>query len=1463
VTKPSRRWRVNWRAALILTAAGLITVASLFLVRHYQGRRIRRAAIEQARRYQAAGKADLAIRSLNSHLGSWPNDWEAMDFQAQLMGEGAQNLGQLLQAAQFHERLIRQDPEGPGREQTRRRLADLDIRFSDAHQQTPAFQAAPELAAPQLRYQEAAAIVQQLIDRGAQDPGVHRLKAEALEGLAVPGNRQALDQVVAEYRLTLQGDPRDLEAAERLARIYRDRLDQPADADRVLNSLLQARPDSAQARLIRYQHFAAQRGREEQAEAELKEASKLAPADVSIRLTAAGAALQRGDTRGAQRHLEAISAPARDELRVRVMQGMVEFGAEHPDEGIACWRQGLLATGGTDLDLTWRLAYALLKLGRVSEAKPLLAQYSRLLGVDDAQPQSQFLEAVLDEKSGRLDNAIRLLEKARDRIDQSLRMQLHLELGRCYEARSDRAEAQANAGSPQEQRQALRERARSDRAQALAEYRQATTLGPTLTVSRLAVSDLLLKHRAEDSPAERTRNEQEAIAELERGLAMAPQETSLLVALCRIQLRQQTQLPAASRSWRVFDQTWQRAIAVAPAEASLVLMQAARLSLEGTSDKAITLLESAAGRSPRSQPIWLAWARALDQNGRTEQALQVLERASAATAAGDSAALRIGRAQLLTKLNRGSEAHALLVRGDERLALSDRALVWETLGRLELAQGDVAGAQRAYAQWARVAPDASGPLLAQLDLALSTADERTAHATIAALKDLVGADDNDYRLGRVLELLYDEARAGAPAEAPNPRLEEAVRLVEKVLEQDAELPLGHLMQGRILERKGKPSEAIAAYRRAWERGAVSALPRLIDLLTRQHRLDDLEKIRQTGAAPQIDQLSALAFLRSGDRKLAQSFVDHFVQGTGQAPTGSSGARLWQAEMLARLGDPSKAEASLKVLAEANPQDPEPWLRLLRLQVSRNETAAVAATLKRIAAELKTDYPELLQVQCRWVVGDRGGALKALKEALGRWPDDVRVQMSAARFYDEMGRAVESEACLRHILQRDPSHRPAVRLLSTILAGKSNDLASWERAWATLGPESPGISDPEERLARAFVLSRCPDAGRKGQAIELLEKLVADLAPGHQIAAPARDALARLLLESGRVERAIEIAAVSAASGADPTGITFYATALLQGKRLPEAGRQLDLLAWLSPGDEREAKLRADLVRAKSTPSEAAAALEKAYLERGDGAGAEALGRAAFALLTTMGPEAKPVTERVARRLAQRNPGASWILGWLSVERRQYDEAMSLCQKAAPVANLRDLIETGRLALHVATQEDPRAPRLAQAEAILQTALQREPASTNLLAMLAMLNHSQERYDAAVKNYRAALALDPGNPLFLNNLAWALSEGLHKPSEALELTDELMRLTGDDVKYFDTRGMVLLRLGRLEEALRVLEKGAQSDPTGIFHYHLALAYQKANRPEDSKKALELALKAGLTPAKVEPGERPELEALLKR
>jgi len=60
-------------------------------------------------------------------------------------------------------------------------------------------------------------------------------------------------------------------------------------------------------------------------------------------------------------------------------------------------------------------------------------------------------------------------------------------------------------------------------------------------------------------------------------------------------------------------------------------------------------------------------------------------------------------------------------------------------------------------------------------------------------------------------------------------------------------------------------------------------------------------------------------------------------------------------------------------------------------------------------------------------------------------------------------------------------------------------------------------------------------------------------------------------------------------------------------------------------------------------------------------------------------------------------------------------------------------------------------------------------------------------DKAEKFYRQALALEPENPIRMNNLAWLLIDKDRNIGEGMKLIDTALELTPDEYTMVDTKG----------------------------------------------------------------------------
>jgi len=99
-------------------------------------------------------------------------------------------------------------------------------------------------------------------------------------------------------------------------------------------------------------------------------------------------------------------------------------------------------------------------------------------------------------------------------------------------------------------------------------------------------------------------------------------------------------------------------------------------------------------------------------------------------------------------------------------------------------------------------------------------------------------------------------------------------------------------------------------------------------------------------------------------------------------------------------------------------------------------------------------------------------------------------------------------------------------------------------------------------------------------------------------------------------------------------------------------------------------------------------------------------------------------------------------------------------------------------------------------------------------------------DKAEKFYRQALALEPENPIRMNNLAWLLIDKDRNIGEGMKLIDTALELTPDDYTMVDTKGWGLYKQCKFKEALEFIQKADSLKP--IYDHKLYLHLEAAKK-----------------------------------
>lgn len=260
---------------------------------------------------------------------------------------------------------------------------------------------------------------------------------------------------------------------------------------------------------------------------------------------------------------------------------------------------------------------------------------------------------------------------------------------------------------------------------------------------------------------------------------------------------------------------------------------------------------------------------------------------------------------------------------------------------------------------------------------------------------------------------------------------------------------------------------------------------------------------------------------------------------------------------------------------------------------------------------------------------------------------------------------------------------------------------------------------------------------------------------------------------------------------------------------------------------------------------------------------EAKYRLAAASLAGLGEyQSAEIVYRQYMKLRNNPNDVQGLVALLAKQQGRIEEALDLCDKLWETAPP-ELV--ARISMVVLRSGNPTAEQIQRVGKRLESALHDNPHSNSLLTRLASFYDLQGRFSETEKIYTRAVEQNPRNVTALNNLAWILVMQDKEAKRALELINAAINLAGPRAELLDTRGVVLIKLGKFDEAITDLKgaaEGSSSPPAKRFH--LAEAYLGKGRTnyELARTELEEAVKAGLTEDSLHPLEIPTFQRLLR-
>jgi tetratricopeptide (TPR) repeat protein len=1276
------------------------------------------------------------------------------------------------------------------------------------------------------------ALVDLAMDLSDRDPGRISDARENLEALleASPGDADLEQRLgrclealgdnagaIRRYEDAIRHETTRVETYERLARLLRNRLRKPGEADRVMDRLVAENVRLAAAYLARWNYRRAYRlpGAAEDA----NQALTLAPENVRAILAVAHEA--RGP-RGLERALTAVRHglerhPSDPALLAELAD--LERAAGKPQASMDWLRRGLGASEKAPIGLRVALVESLAEAGRIAEAETELKR----IGPRDVTPGTiEYLRARLRAVAARWVEAARILEDARPRLlttppaaEKGL-----LLLARCYE--------QLGA---------------TDRA--VAAYRRVLEINPANVPAALGLA-----------AAHEALGQLDLAVERYRKLTADSPEATL--GLVRILILKNRSRPETARDWTEVDRLLDQAGRSAPDTPDWPILRAEALAARGRNDAAKTELADAVKRLPNEVAPRLALARLVQRQGDFEACRSALDLAE--THLGDRVDIRLARLEAWSGRN-GEDADrelAQIAEGLDRFPPEARRRLLLGLIGAYGQRRDATAVERLARRWGRGFEQDPVLLDARFGAALRAGDNTAMDRALDELRAAESSQGVLWRYDRARRLI---ARARAGDHGP---LVEARALLAEVAHRRPGWSEAARAEAEIEELGDHPEKAIELYRRALERGTRDRdVPlRLVKLLHERRRDAEAESYLHPwlADAPPGDPLRRLAAevaLRTGRPDRA---VDRAKAAVGVSPR-SSEEVLWLGQVLDAAGRPDEAEPLLRrAVKEAPTGSAEPLIALLRHLVRRGRTTAAEATLGDARPHISGAGASLVLARCEEALGHDEEADGLYRKALQENPHDVATLRRVAENHLRRGRPKEAEPVLRALVAQGikaPADAAWARPILAVVVASGNPSevhSALEMAGVldSAAPAKPGPSALElidDRSARARVLAVQPGRPKRREAIKILE----ELGRSRSLASDDRFLLAQLLEREHDWSGACRHLQILAASeDPEPVVLAHYVRDLLRQGDNSSARIWLAKLDALEPQAFEPLALRARLLVAEGYVEDAVRRLEAEARARSDRS------ESCASVLEDLGRF--DAAEAVLRRSAAQ-PGAperALVLAKFLGRRNRAGEALDLCAAARPRCRAWAVADAALAVLDTAESGDTHFRRV---EAWLDTAIREHPEAPSYLFSLACLRHIEGRYDEAKKLYRDVLRKDPEYGPALNNLAYLLALGEGRAAEAEGLIARAIQSLGPLPQLLDTRAAVYLAMGRHDAAIDDLEEAVEAAPRASRLLHLARAYSRAGDTSRAATTFRRAKDLGLDPRHLHPTERAAYDSLV--
>jgi tetratricopeptide (TPR) repeat protein len=660
-------------------------------------------------------------------------------------------------------------------------------------------------------------------------------------------------------------------------------------------------------------------------------------------------------------------------------------------------------------------------------------------------------------------------------------------------------------------------------------------------------------------------------------------------------------------------------------------------------------------------------------------------------------------------------------------------------------------------------------------------------------------------LSRTVELQPDNYKAHADLanilvlSGQAESLKSAQEHVELLQQKQPNDPDTHIAAGNLLSREQKYSEAITEMQKAL-----------------------------TLAPNRGDAYLDLAILQAKANQ-PEAAEANFKKAIGLKASGSN-PRLMLAAFYQSRARYAEAEQQVQQMIVADPKDTKAREAMAKLYLAQGKKAETEAFLKQV----KQDFPEdsegyRMLGDFYFLTGEMDKALTEYESLYHAHPKDLVVEKNYIQLLLLKNRVDEAQKINEAVLKSHPNDAEGLTYRSEIqlAKGKPSDAIQTLQSVLSNNPSMPAAHyQLGLALAQTGNFDRAAgewhESVRLQPTIEAYRALAVYALQKHDMAGMEQDGAGIIALEPG-----------------SPDGYAMRSLALMTQRQYAGAEQDARKAMELAPQSGAGYLEMGNLCFMQHQFSEAEGWFKQA-LSR-DPNSTDAL----QGLVNSYSLEKKPqqAFDAANQQIAISPSNSSFydILGSLYLNRKDYPNAIAALKKSVELSktNADAYLKLGRV--------EKATGALDEALATCANASRDNPQEAAFYMLAGSIYEDKHDLMSARKAYETALRLKPDDPLASNNLAYILLETGGNADIALPLAQTARRALPELSNVADTLGLAFYQKGvyssaisMFQEALRLSAKNKEPE-NPLYHYHLGMAYAKAEQPGLAKQQLERVLK----------------------